>query len=57
MNDELFTMMLALAFTAVMVSAAQMFTAQRNRHEAVLFLKSAASPARRAEMANLKSTY
>jgi len=54
MNDELFTMMLALAFAAVMVIAAQMFTAQRNRHEAVLFLKSvAASPAHRAEIANL----
>ena len=45
MNDELFTMMLALAFAAVMVIAAQMFTAQRNRHDAVLFLKSAAPPA------------
>ena len=44
MSDELFTMMLALAFTGVMVIAAQMFTAQRNRHGAVMFLKTLQSP-------------
>jgi hypothetical protein len=42
MNDELFTMMLALVFAAVMVIAAQMFTAQRS--EAVLFLKTLQFP-------------
>src|SRR5215471_2545252 len=55
MNDELFTMFLALVFAAVMVIAGQMFTAQRNRHEAVLLLESVAvSLAHRcAEISNL----
>jgi len=44
MNDELSTMMLALAFAAVMVIAAQMFTAQTQPTRSRLVLEKRSFP-------------